>query len=800
MSTQCNCLTISILLVALASFAPADESNVFEQHVRPIFATNCVKCHGPKKQEGELRLDSREAMLEGGESGPAIVPGEPAESLVVSAIHYDGLEMPPNKQLSAKQIESVQAWIAAGAVWPDNGGLIRDVSQGITDEDRQWWAFVPRKDVAPPAVDNDTWSQNSIDRFILEKLRQQDFEPAAAASRATLARRLYLDVIGLPPTPEQVQEFVEDDRADAYERLVDRLLDDERHGEHWARFWLDLVRYAESDGWKADAYRPNIWRYRDYVISAFNNDKPYPDFVREQLAGDEFDKPTPDQLVAAGYLRLGIFEYNQRNALKHWDDIINEVTDVTGDVFLGIGVSCARCHDHKFDPVLQADYFRMRAYFEPLIWRDDVPYATESEVADHSEKLAEWKSVTRDVRQEIESLLSPYNERKMRATVDKFSLEIQDHYRTPETERTSLNAQMAYLVKRQFYEEGTSPIASMKGDAKKEYERLTERLAEFDAKKPADLPTMLTVCNHTGTCSPTVIPDVGEVVEPGTLSVLAHLAGENSASVDSQETKRRRTALADWICDNDNPLTTRVIVNRIWKQHFGVGLVPTSSDFGRLGQPPTHGDLLDWLTNDFVNNGWRFKRLHKQILMSATWQQAAMNDYATEYKKTDPSVSFLWQRGTRRLSAEQIRDASLFVSGELQQTVGGKSVGPDAPRRAIYVKSFRNAPDPFLSGFDITAGLRSVADRGVTTTPTQALMMMNGKFELQCAKAFATRCQKKHDRINDQIEYATRLAWGRSPTESELAFAVDYVGEDSADRFVDFCHVLLNSSEFLYVD
>ena len=788
-----------------AALASPKSDAAFEEHVRPVLATQCVKCHGAKKQEGGLRLDSREAMLRGGESGPAIVPGKPEESLVVSAIRHEDFEMPPTSQLPPEQIESVVAWIRSGAHWPETGGLIRDASQAITDEDRNWWAFVPRKSPEVPEFPADAWSNNEIDRFVFKKLADNGMVPAERARRETLIRRLYFDVIGLPPSPEEVVAFVEDSRPDAYERLVDSLLDDDRHGEHWTRFWLDLVRYADSDGWKADAYRPNIWRYRDYVVNAFNEDKPYTEFVHEQLAGDECDAPSPDQLAAAGFLRLGIFEYNQRNALKHWDDILNEVTNVTGDVFLGMGMSCARCHDHKFDPILQTDYFKLRAYLEPLIWRDDVPYATEQQVSDHSKKLAAWKHATRDLREQIEELIRPYNERKMKATVGKFSLEIQSHYRTPADQQSSLDAQMAYLVKRQFSEEGSSPLSSMKGKDKKAYDALQKQLAEVDIEKPPALPLMMTVCNHTGECSPTTVPGEGSVVHPGTLTVLNHVVDHEPPS-----NGKRRTALAEWICLPDNPLTTRVIVNRIWKQHFGVGLVRSSSDFGRLGQRPTHAELLDWLANDFVEHGWTFKRLHKQILMSETWQQAAEHSQSQEYLRSDPLVELLWQRSTRRLTAEQIRDAALTVSGELNETVGGPSVDSSKPRRALYVKSFRNRPDPFLAEFDVAGGLNSVSDRNNTTTPTQALMMINGGFARKRASAFADRCTTMYSSVEGQIRYATECAWGRTATSEEMDAALRFVGmgdssqqdsaEDRHEAFVDFCHILLNSNEFLYVD
>ena len=331
---------------------PATEAIThFEQHIRPILVTKCIKCHGEKKQEGKLRLDTRAAMLAGGESGPSIAPGKSAESLLVEAIKYESFEMPPTGQLSAKEIAQFERWIAAGAVWPEKIGSLRAGSGMIAPSDREWWAFQPLRKPDVPVDEDDRWSRNEIDRFVHARRVEQGMRPAPRADRATLVRRLYFDLLGLPPTPDEIDGFVNDESPDAWEKLIDRLLDDKRYGEHWARYWLDIVRFAESDGWNQDAFRANLWRYRDYVVNAFNDDKPYPEFVRQQLAGDEIDDDNPENLAAAGFLRLGIYEYNQRDARGHWNDIMNEMTDVTGDVFLGMGMACARLSRSQIRPI-----------------------------------------------------------------------------------------------------------------------------------------------------------------------------------------------------------------------------------------------------------------------------------------------------------------------------------------------------------------------------------------------------------------------------------------------------------------
>lgn len=797
------------LSIATASAAENEASQVastfFEQHIRPTLAQHCIKCHGPAKQEGELRLDSLAGMLNGGESGAAIVPGDPAESRLISAIRHDDLEMPPDGRLPEQTIQNFALWIQSGAGWPDHAQEIRETAAYITDQDRQWWAFQPISDPPPPQVDavpgTDPPGVTDIDRFVRARLDRADMQPAAPANRATLARRLYLNLIGLPPTPRELDEFVNDTSSSAYENLVDTLLADQRHGEHWARFWLDLVRYAESDGWKADSYRPDIWRYRDYVVNSFNNDRPWPEFVMQQLAGDEQPNPDPETLAATGYLRLGIFEYNQRNSRQHWDDILNEITDVTGDVFLGIGMACARCHDHKFDPILQVDYFKLRAFFEPIVFNDDFVYATDEEIADHQQRLNKWEHDTRDVRERIDALLKPYHDRKWKATVDKFPLEIQDSFHKPAAQKNSWDQQMTYFVGRQFYEEGGGPLKSMKSADEKVHEKLKQELAQFDELRPEPLPSLMSAANFPGPAAETRIPDRDDMgpVAPGFARVLSHVCGPEYPECGTQ----RRSALADWITSPDNPVTTRVLVNRIWKQHFGRGLVESVSDFGNLGGQPTHPQLLDWLASRFVEDGWSLKQLHKRIVMSATWQQSAGHPHAARYSQRDPQNHLLWRREVTRLTAEQIRDAMLHASGELDNRMGGPSENGSSRRRSLYVKSFRNSPDRFLHSFDIANGLKSVGQRNSTTTPTQALMMINGSFTLERAQKMARRLGSlKDDR--QRVQRATLLAWGRSPTADELQTSLGFVASNSTeeefDNLADYCHVLLNSNEFLYVD
>jgi hypothetical protein len=794
---------------------PAPTANIlqhFEKQIRPILVSKCIKCHGPTKQKAKLRLDSRAAILKGGESGPAIVPAKPSESLLIAALQYDGLEMPPSGKLNDKVIQDFKDWIAAEAPWPEQAANLRDTGHGITASDRQWWAFRPlqRPGIPTPKPTNPSWTRNPIDRFVLKEMQQHEVVPAPVAAPATLLRRLYYDLVGVPPSPAQVKAYLANPSADAWETTVDKLLADPRYGEHWSRFWLDLVRYSDSDGWNQDALRPHIWKYRDYVIRSFNDDKPYADFVREQLAGDEIPGDHPEYRVSAGFLRLGIYEYNQRDARGQWNDIMNEMTDVAGDVFLGLSMACARCHDHKFDPILQRDYFALRAFFEPIIWRDDLLEATGAEQTAHQQQMAPWNEKTAAVRSQLEELVAPHHAKKWKSTAGKFPKEIRDAFYKEPADRSSWDEQMSYLVSRQFYEEAGGPLKTLGTEEKTRHAALLKELAAFNKLKPKPLGKLMTVTDHQGKHSQTLIPDDPDhqPIGPAFLTVLQEPNSGPLKLPTVEQSSGRRTALANWIGRQDNPLTNRVIVNRLWQQHFAQGLVTTANDFGASGERPTHPELLDWLTTEFIARGGRFKSLHKLILMSATWQQSALHPDATQQQQRDPAEHLLWRAPIRRLTAEQIRDTLLSVTGELSPQVGGPSVDAKTPRRGLYVKHFRNRPDPFLHAFDVAGGLKSVSQRSQTTTPTQSLLMINGDYTLARAGVLAKQLAKRKMTPEAILSEAFVLTWGRLPSAQELSKAVAFSGgpfTSESDRIteeqlVDFCHVLFNSSEFIYLD
>lgn len=791
--------------------------------------------------EGGLRLDSKAAILAGGESGPAVVPGKPGESLLVEAINYEGPEMPPNGKLGPPQRETLTRWIEMGLPWPatDPGASASALTQApkskITAEDRAFWSFQPLRRPDVPSTDDGGWARNAIDQFIFARLNAEGLTPAPQQDREALIRRLTFDLWGLPPAPAEIDAFAADKGANAYETLVDRLLASPRYGERWGRHWLDLVRYAESDGYRADAYRPDAWRYRDYVIKALNEDRPYDRFVTEQLAGDEIDPSNPELKVAVGYYRLGTYEYNQRDVPAQWSAIVNDITDVTGDVFLGLGMGCARCHDHKFDPILQKDYYRLQAFFTPILPRNDLNLSTSHEWQVYQEKLATWEAKTAETRTAIAALEHPYRDRATKDAIDKFPAEMQAIINKPQAERTPLEEQLAELAYRQVtYEYELIADKMKKGKDKDAWTALQNQLAEHKRDRPTPPAPVLTATDVGPIAPPTLIPGdrKKETIDPGFLTLLDPAPATIQPVSTAPQSTGRRTALARWLTRPDNPLSTRVAVNRIWQYHFGRGLVSTSSDFGRLGERPSHPELLDWLTTEFVARGWSLKQMHRLILISATYRQSASHPDATVARRKDPENRLHWHRLTRRLDVEPIRDAMLAVSGELDLAIGGPAVDANQTRRTVYSQVRRNKRDPLGEAFDAPDGSITTPQRDATVTPIQALLMINGSWTLDRAKAFAARLQKEAGDDEGRIELAYRLAFGRKPASAEQAEALVFLhhqgekdepesppkaevadGEGAACKpgesaslevdpssWVDFCHALLNASEFLYID
>ncbi|MHC4877999.1 MAG: PSD1 and planctomycete cytochrome C domain-containing protein [Planctomycetota bacterium] len=764
---------ISLFLACSPLAAADDQASVehlkfFEMRVRPLLARHCLECHGAESQKGMLRLDSRAGMLKGGESEEAaIVPGQPDESVLISALRYESFEMPPKGKLTEKDIAVLVKWIELGAPWPgDNNSLIvRRDSDHITDEDRKWWAIQPVRKRDIPIGFGAGWAQNSIDHFIARKLDEADLEPSPPADRRELVRRAYFDLHGLPPTPEQIAAFVNDDRTDAWSRLIQQLLDSPRYGERWAQHWLDLVRYAESDGYNQDAYRSTVWRYRDYVIKSFNDDKPYDQFVQEQLAGDEIAADDPETLIATAYLRHPVYEYNLRDVRGQWEVILTDMTDNAGEVFLGLSMGCARCHNHKFDPILQRDYYRLRAFFTPVHWREDLKLATPEQKQAFDEQQAKWETATAEIRARIAAITAPGIAKHVETWRRSFPEDLQAMTLKSEDQRDALEKQLAGLCERQlkFARGQFNATRDLKTDeAREEYKALQAELKKFDHLKPKPLMAAF-VATDAGPQAPpnTLETGTGRIeIEPGFPFIIDP---DPPAITRSRTSTGRRKVLADWITRPDNPLATRVIVNRVWHYHFGRGIVASANEFGALGDPPTHPELLDHLTTMFVNGGWRLKALHREIMLSATYRQTARREPDATTEKVDPANDCLWRFPPRRLDAEQVRDAMLAVSGELDLSAGGPASDGKGRRRSIYTRKKRNRPDELLTALDKPAGFASTSQRQSTTTPTQALQLINGDWVLARARKLASRVRT--------VDEAWLAILGRAPREHEVATA-----------------------------
>lgn len=791
------------------------QTRFFESKVRPLLIDNCVRCHGDEKQEGGLRLDSQSEFSKGGESGAIVDSASPAESTILSAIHYKDLEMPPSGKLPDEKIEILERWVLDGSYWPPQTAALSSIKSGgkvFTDEDRSYWFFQTRASLDQRPVGS---VSDRLDALIQSGHEANNVAFAEFADSLALVRRVYLDLVGVTPTPTEVKAFLAEPIDVAYPNLIDRLLDDPRYGERWGRFWLDLVRFAESDGYKQDDFRPTAYRYRDYVVRSFNQDKPYADFVREQLAGDEIDPVSLECRDASGYLRLWIYEYNQRDVTGQWTAILNDLTDVTGEAFMGLGYGCARCHDHKFDPLLQKDYFRLQAYFSGLIPREDLPVADGEQIERSRSDEELWLEAAQPFLDTIEAIEAPIREKTILSAVSKFPPEVRPALLKPAIERTTREKQIAHLASlqqsRDVKEIKWDKV--LKGEEQKNWLLAKEYLKQLPAPKPATLPISLAATDAGVDAAEVYIPGKSAMgpIAPGVPSIL-YPEPMAIAPLPDRNSSGRRLALANWMVNADNQLTWRVIVNRVWQQHFGQGIVPNASDFGRLTEPPTHPELLDYLASSFAENGGRFKSLHRWIMNSRTYRQSAYPIAMESATLVDPNNKWLWRFSPRRLDAEQIRDSILTVSGELKAMHEGASLDASKPIRSVFVRSMRNSQDRFLSLFDSPDGSSSTAKRNATTTPLQSLMMMNSDWMNARAENMAKQIVNLNPAPEDAIREAFERVFLKQPTESDTESAMRFIGvKDSASEksttekswrnlFVDYCHVLINSNSFLHLE
>jgi hypothetical protein len=796
------CLSSGAITADETPTAAVHSARLFVDQIAPILRTRCLTCHGQRKQESGLRLDQASGLGAGGDRGETVVAGDPAASWLYRALdpNDDELQMPPDgPPLTAEELSAVRQWIEMGATWPPELTQLAPPGLEITEVDRSFWAFVPPPQQVPVPVDPsgtaDDWSIHEIDRFVLAGIRASGHEPLAPADRQTLVRRLYFDLIGLPPTAGEVARFQQDDAPRAYERLVDELLDRPEYGQRWARHWLDLVRFAESDGFKADVYRPHAWRYRDYVVQSLNEDKPYDRFLQEQLAGDELFPDDPQSRVATGYLRLWPLEDNQKDVQRQWSLILQDVTEVTSEAVLAIGIRCARCHDHKYDPIPQRDYYRLQAFFAAMLPRDDLQVPARGAM----QELRAWEQQTQPVRHAMQAVETRHVA-SLKQTIKAYPPYLQAIYDKPLEAWTPLDKQFAYLARPQVEKKPAAELP-FQGEMRTQWNQLAANLQQHERLRPADASAVMSVSDVGRVAPPTYLADNPELAEvaPGFLSVLDP-ADATIDGVPGADSTGRRATLASWLTSPDHPLTARVMVNRMLQQHFGRGIVATANDFGRQGERPTHPELLDWLARRFVQDGWSLKKLHRLIVTSATYRQDTLR------QADDLDLAMRTFRGwqSRRLDSDQIRDAMLHASGELQPYQPAPSVTGDVPARSIQLQNVRNRPDEWLNSFDGPDMFNSCARRFVTTTPLQSLLMVNSPWALQRAKALAQQILSAGAVDTDQrIQLAYQATLSRIAEPEELATARAFFAgaePDTLERLTDLCHVLLCSNEFMYID
>jgi mono/diheme cytochrome c family protein len=807
----------------------AAQVSFYEKDVLPVLTRHCLKCHGadPEKIKGGLDLTTRKAALAGGESGPAVNLAKPSESLLVKAIHYktDEHKMPPKGKMPDQEIATLEKWVADGLpVSADRmGDVVKAAPKGVvTDEAKRYWAYQPVKRPAVPEVKANQWVASPIDAFVLAKLESKGLKPVKPADKAALIRRATYDLTGLPPSPEEVDAFVNSKDAGAYEKLIDKLLASPQYGEKWGRHWLDVVRYGETNGYERDGPKPYAWRYRDYVIRCFNEDKPYTQFVKEQLAGDELPGYNPDAVVATGFYRLGIWDDEPADPLLAVFDGYDDIVATAGQAFLGATFNCARCHDHKADPIPQTDYYKLVAFF-----RDIRPYSENRDVRS-AFNLTDISPPDQRVKYEADLKKREARVAEIRKAMEAIEDEVIKTL-PAEDQRAAEGVDRPQVVSRKV-------VPALKGKQKDDYTALKTERAELNKKAaPPGQQLALSVnnCDRNPPATHVLVrgsPQAkGKEVKPGFPAVLGLPDPTIPAPGPGARSSGRRTVLAGWIASKDNPFTARVFVNRVWQYHFGKGIVPTANDFGKLGEQPTHPELLDWLASDFMDGGWKLKRLHKLIMMSSTYQLSSQGD--AENLRADPSNTLLWRFNMRRLSGEEVRDSILAVSGSLNLKQFGPSTYPKIPkevlagqsvpgqgwptsppeeanRRSVYAHVKRALRVPILVGFDQPDPDSSCPVRYVTTVPTQSLGLLNGEFANEQAEAFAKRLQK--DAPNDvaaQVTRAIRLTTGRVPTADEVKADVAFVQRlkekhklDDAKALAQYCLLCLNANEFVYLD
>ena len=867
-----------ILGLAIASGISARAGKLtFEADVRPILKTHCFHCHGEgEKLKGDVDLRLRRLMAEKKtDEGRVLVPGNVKGSLLLKLVK-DG-DMPKGeKKLSAAEIGVIEKWIASGAA--TLGEEPKEAPKGffITEVEKRFWAFQPAARPAVPKVKNAVGARNAIDLFLLQKLREQKMDFAAEAEKLTLIRRAHFDLVGMPPSPEAVDEFLGDERADAYERLIDRLLDAPAYGERWARHWLDIAGYADSNGYaEADSSRPHAWRYRDYVIRAFNEDKPWDDFILEQLAGDELagvtqenaaakalDPRVQELLAATGFLQMGPDgtgdDAGDQKLARN--QAVAETMKIVSTSLMGLSVGCAQCHDHRYDPISQADYYRMRSVFDPAMdwkeWRPPSQRLVSLYTAEDRKKADAIEVEARKIDDEANKMRKDFLEKVFEKELAKLPEDIRETVKVARnTVREKRTPEQVSLLKKHPSADVQGALDLYDPEANKKVQAKQDEANKVRATKPKE-PFVFAVTERAGKIPETFLFNRGDheqpkqKVEPGELQIFHAVAKGRPLTFEKSKelsSSGRRLAYAKWLTTGEHPLTARVLVNRFWLHHFGRGLVNSPSDFGAQGERPSHPELLDWLASEFVRGGWKLKPLHRLMMTSAAYRQSSKHD---DSSRRDPDNRFYARMKLRRLDAESVRDSMLAVSGKLNgeqfgpampiardeagrvltgsQKLNGnndpvlvETIGEKAFRRSVYSEVKRSLPLTILEAFDEPVMSPNCAMRESSTVAPQALLMLNDTFVSQQAQYFAERLQRENPGdLRAQIQRAWKLAYNVAPTEKETSSSLIYLAEQTEriraklpppakDKppkdpqllaLSSFCQALVSANRFLYVE
>ena len=806
-------------IVLSASCLPAAEPqpdqkqiDFFESKIRPLLIKHCYDCHGPDEQESDLRVDTFKGIVQGGKAGSLVVPGKPEQSLLITAVLYQtpDLQMPPDEKLSKQEIEDLTNWVKMGAPYPNADlSLLRAANEkGKIDlkKEREFWSFQPVKKPALPEVKQTEWVKNPIDQFILHKLEETGLTPAKPTDRRTLIRRTTFDLTGLPPTPQEIDDFLNDSSPQAFEKVVDRLLASPHYGEHWARHWLDIARYADSNGLDENVAMGNAWKYRDYVVNALNKDKPYDLFLKEQLAGDLLE-PAKDvaerneRLIATGFLLLGPKVLAEVDKTKMEMDIIDEQINTIGISLMGLTLGCARCHDHKFDPILADDYYglagilkstkTMESYKTVARWNEN-SLAT----AEDLKVQADWDQKIKVEEDQISALVKSENERLQKEGGAEFKLP-------------------------------AKPEPTYSKEAQAQLKTLRDQVAALKKERP-EVPTAMGAAEREIIDVPLHIRGshltLGETV-PRHVPVV--LSQQPQPPFSSEQSGRLK--LAEWLVNPDHPLTSRVIANRIWRWHFGKGIVSTPDNFGKLGAKPSNQPLLDWMAASLMEQGWSLKKLHRTILLSNTWQMSS--EWNEKAATVDPENRLMWRADVRRLDAESIRDSILAVSDGLDPKLGGSlltvnnrefvfnheskdGVTYDFNRRSIYLPVIRNHLFGMFMLFDYADASVLNGDRASTTVAPQALFLLNSHLVEDASQRMADAILNQTALTPEQkIEQLVLKAYGRAPSKMEINRSLQFLDEierdlqneepDSVKRinraWQVFCQSVFASSEFIYL-